>query len=184
MTGEPDAAARLEEVLERLSSEQQVDAQIVILDGASKRLGGPVGASLGRLRDAIAGRDHFTQRIFRTTPTAIYVYDLIDQRTVFSSRSIVDLLQYSQDELLSMAHEALPRLMHPEDLVRIGPYFGAFQGASDDEVRTFEYRMRRRDGAWRWFHSRDTVFRRDSDGKVREIIGSAIDITDRRQAEE
>src|SRR5262249_46245897 len=37
---------------------------------------------------------------------------------------------------------------------------------------------------WRWFHSRDKVFSRNEDGTVRETIGTATDITERKDAEE
>jgi PAS domain S-box-containing protein len=43
--------------------------------------------------------------------------------------------------------------------------------------------MRRVDGQWRWFYSRDKVFRRTPDGRLHKIIGVAQDITDRKQAE-
>ncbi len=44
--------------------------------------------------------------------------------------------------------------------------------------------MRHSNGAWRWFHSRDKVFTRNADGSVREIVGAATDITERKYAEE
>jgi len=40
--------------------------------------------------------------------------------------------------------------------------------------------MRHSNGVWRWFHSRDKVFTRNADGSVREIIGAATDVTERK----
>jgi PAS domain S-box-containing protein len=46
-----------------------------------------------------------------------------------------------------------------------------------------EYRVRRRDGAYRWFKTRGVPIR-DGDGKIVKWFGSCTDITDLRQAEE
>src|SRR6185503_17802347 len=51
--------------------------------------------------------------------------------------------------------------------------------ARDGEVLEVEYRMRRADGSWRWFLGRDTALDRDEKGRVRRIIGTVLDITDR-----
>jgi PAS domain S-box-containing protein len=46
-----------------------------------------------------------------------------------------------------------------------------------------EYRVRRRDGVYRWFKTRGVPIR-DSEGKIVKWFGSCTDITDLRQAEE
>ena len=54
----------------------------------------------------------------------------------------------------------------------------------DGAVAGFEYRMLHKDGHWSWFHSREAVFARNLEGGVRQIIGTATDITERKEAEE
>lgn len=137
-----------------------------------------------RIFESLAEQQRFTQRLFHTSPEAIYVYDLLERRSVFASRSVGELLEYSPEEILEMKDQVLPRLLHPDDFQRIVPYLAAFGEAREGEVREFEYRMKHRDGSWRWFRSRDAVFRRESDGRVRQIIGSATDVTERRAATE
>jgi hypothetical protein len=44
--------------------------------------------------------------------------------------------------------------------------------------------MRHSGGEWRWFHSRNKIFARNSDGTIREIIGTATDITERKSTED
>jgi len=46
-----------------------------------------------------------------------------------------------------------------------------------------EYRMGHKDGSWHWFLSRDMVFNRTMDGWPQQIVGTATDITDRKQTE-
>ena len=47
-----------------------------------------------------------------------------------------------------------------------------------------QYRMKHKNGEWRWMHSWDTVFLRTTDGKPKQVLGTANDITDRKLAEE
>jgi len=53
---------------------------------------------------------------------------------------------------------------------------------SDEAVLEIEYRFKTKEGRWMWCFSRDTVFAR-SYGSVSQIMGTFIDITDRKQAE-
>lgn len=71
--------------------------------------------------------------------------------------------------------------LHPEDAQRSWDLFiTAFNRR--EPFRT-EYRVRRHDGAYRWFVATG-VPRHHSDGSFAGYIGSALDIDDRRQAEE
>ena len=44
--------------------------------------------------------------------------------------------------------------------------------------------MKTKSGKWRWFLGRDTVFQRDAEGNVLQIVGMAQDITERKKIEE
>jgi PAS domain S-box-containing protein len=71
--------------------------------------------------------------------------------------------------------------VHPDDLDHcLGTYSSAFDARRDFKM---EYRLRRFDGEYRWILDYG-VPRLDSDGTFRGYIGSCIDITDRKSAEE
>src|SRR3546814_9871707 len=53
---------------------------------------------------------------------------------------------------------------------------------SRDNLFACEYRVRHRDGGWRWMLDR-AVSRRDANGRVERIVGSVSDITDRKSME-
>src|SRR5262249_9271901 len=80
--------------------------------------------------------------------------------------------------------EFIHSVMHPDDWRPFLDHLNRLADLSDDETIEFDYRMKRRNGEGGWFQSRDTVFARNEDGGVREMIGTATDITDRKQAEE
>ncbi|MFL9964873.1 PAS domain S-box protein [Paraburkholderia sediminicola] len=71
--------------------------------------------------------------------------------------------------------------VHPDDFERcLSVYVSSFDARKDF---TMEYRLRRRDGVYRWIL--DTgVPQEDVDGTFLGYVGSCVDITDRRQAEE
>jgi PAS domain S-box-containing protein len=71
--------------------------------------------------------------------------------------------------------------LHPDDREPTRRLWtGSVAGRGPYDV---EYRVRRRDGAYRWFKTRGVPIR-DGDGKVVKWFGSCTDITDLRQAEE
>ncbi|HWQ68215.1 MAG TPA: ATP-binding protein [Methanospirillum sp.] len=53
----------------------------------------------------------------------------------------------------------------------------------DGDIRICEYRMKHAGGSWRILRSQDVVFLRNEQGEGEQILGSAEDITERKQAE-
>ena len=70
--------------------------------------------------------------------------------------------------------------VHPDDLDRcLATYSSSFDARRKFQM---EYRLRRADGAYRWLLDNGTPLYRD--GEFAGFIGSCIDITERKQAEE
>jgi PAS domain S-box-containing protein len=111
------------------------------------------------------------------------VNQAIAQHNIYQNGQVIELLGYTSEEIQAMGNQLLSQLMHPEDLVRLREHFERLNLTQPNKILGFEYRMRRVDGQWRWFYSRDKVFRRTPDGRLHKIIGVAQDITDRKQAE-
>ena len=126
----------------------------------------------------------FIERIADTTPGILYVYDLMKQQNVYTNSQVINLLGYTCQQIKGMDSEFLSTLMHPEDRARFLEHLQLINVAENGEILEFEYRMRHANGEWLWFYSRDTVFNRNVDGSPRQIVGTAFDITERKQAEE
>jgi diguanylate cyclase (GGDEF)-like protein/PAS domain S-box-containing protein len=60
----------------------------------------------------------------------------------------------------------------------------ALHDAADDEVIEIEYRLHTSDGRWIWCLSRDSIFDRTHEGEVSRFIGTFLDITEKKQAEQ
>ncbi|MFM6195159.1 MAG: PAS domain S-box protein [Planktothrix sp.] len=126
----------------------------------------------------------FIQRITDASPNILYIYDLIENRNIYVNQEITKLLGYTREEILKQGKNIFPDLVHPEDYSRLKNYYQKFSTANEDEILEFEYRMKDSEGHWHWFVSRDTVFARTSDGKPKQILGAATDITERKRVEE
>ena len=110
---------------------------------------------------------------------ALWDWD-IAQGKIYRSPAWKRLLGYRDDEIGSSREEWITRV-HPDD-------FEATERAMQDhlEGRTSrmecEYRMRAKDGSWRWILDRGRCVR-DEKGRPIRMAGSKTDITDRKEVE-
>jgi len=74
-------------------------------------------------------------------------------------------------------------LVHPDDVHRVTAEIEAHLHGRAPHVET-EYRLRARDGGWRWMHSRARVTARDAGGRALRLTGTIADVTSRREADE
>jgi PAS domain S-box-containing protein len=136
-----------------------------------------------QIEQALQESQRFIQKLSEANPNILYVYDLIEQQNVYINREIDEILDYTPEDLKQMGTDVVQTLMHPEDLARFREYLKQFETGKDGDIFEFEYRMRHKNGEYFWFFSRDTLFARTADGKPKQILGAATNITQRKQAE-
>ncbi len=127
-----------------------------------------------RLRDNEAQFRGFVD----STPAMLWMTDARGRCVLFSAA----WLAFTGKELaLELAYEWTGADLHPDDLERcLGTYHRYFP------VRTafvHEYRLRNKDGDYRWIAETGTP-RFDASGEYQGFIGTAIDITERKQVQE
>ena len=74
-------------------------------------------------------------------------------------------------------------LVHPDDKVLLFEYFDT-PISSDNAVFELEYRVRAKDGSWRWFSDRGRVIECTESGKPLRAVGTNRDISRQKDAEE
>lgn len=159
----------------------------------TRRLSQQVIAQNARLQAEIAERkqielqlresQHWLSAVITANPNILYVYDLIEERSLYLNREIYSDLGYTFEEIQQMAAAFIPKLIHPDDLPAFSAQRQKFETAKDGEIFDFEYRIQHKNGTYRWFFSRETLFARTAEGKPWKILGTAIEINDRKQAE-
>ncbi len=129
-------------------------------------------------------REKFIESITASSPDLIYVFDIARRTNIYSNHHIAAALGYSDDEIAAMGDGILKVLFHPDDFTNLAKLLSRWEHVTDDnEVLESEFRLKDRQGKWRWFGARDTVFRRNNQGKVTQVIGTARDRTENKEAE-
>ncbi|MDX2255444.1 MAG: PAS domain-containing protein [Pseudanabaenaceae cyanobacterium bins.39] len=126
----------------------------------------------------------FIELAIQTNPSlVVYLFDVPSQSNLFASQSMISKLGYTATEIQNMGSGLITEMMHPEDQLRFTEHLERLELSQQGEVLPFEYRMRHRNGEWRWLKSRDQVYRRDSQGHVQQLLGSVLDITASKSTE-
>lgn len=115
----------------------------------------------------------------RSVPMGVhYIYDLIEQQTLYTTGSIAALLGYSAAQIHTMGPIGLAHLIHPADLNRVSEHYQRFYTLRYGEVISIKYRMKRANGTWCWLHSQETVLLPDEIGTSPcQILGILRDIS-------
>ncbi|MDY6936240.1 MAG: PAS domain S-box protein [Cyanobacteriota bacterium] len=134
--------------------------------------------------EALRDSQRFVQQIADSTPNILYIYDLIDRHHIYVNHEIITILGYTPEEFQNLDAEDLKEAIHPEDYDRFLNHLQKFDLAKVEDVFELEFRMQHANGQWRWLYRKDTLFNRNPEGKAQQILGTATDITDRKQMED
>jgi diguanylate cyclase (GGDEF)-like protein/PAS domain S-box-containing protein len=111
----------------------------------------------------------------------VWDWNIQTGKVVFSKRGR-EMLGFTEHDVDSSMNRWETRI-HPEDLSRLVDDLRAYlDGKTSSYVS--EYRMRCKDGSWKWILDRGMVVSRDTDGKPLRMIGTNADITRQREREE
>ena len=116
-------------------------------------------------------------------PGIFYIFDVVAHRHLYLNEQTYILLGYTPQEIVKLNSDFIQEQIHPEDLKLFPAHVQRLDRAKEGEICQLEYRMRHRNGEWRWFCSQDRVYKRTVDGEVGQILGIATDITERKQAQ-
>ncbi len=133
--------------------------------------------------EALRMSQHFIQQITDTTPTLLYIYDLSQDCNVYANRQTEAFLGCTQAEIRAKSSQFFSEVFHPDDFQHLAEYVARLVTAKDGEVIEKEFRLKNAKSEWRWLHSRGVVFTRGSERKPEQILGTAVDITELKQAE-
>jgi PAS domain S-box-containing protein len=102
---------------------------------------------------------------------------------VYISSGYTRLTGYSREDIDELG-ERYSSLFHPDDRAEIIAHWESLKRSTDGEILEIQYRFKTAAGKWIWCESRDTPFERYDNGGVKQCIGTFLDITDRKGADE
>lgn len=141
-----------------------------------------------RIQQELEENQTFIRKIADATPSIIASYNINSGKYVFISEGLEKLLGHDPKEVMEKGVAFFADIMHPDD---IGPIMEknakALEEANtsadkNDLVVEFTYRMRHRDGGYRWFHTYGTVFDRNAEGQVEHVLNISLDVTEQVEA--
>jgi PAS domain S-box-containing protein len=101
---------------------------------------------------------------------------------IYCNTAYCKMLGYQPGELSDDAKTLWNDLLHPEERDRILAMVKQ-RLVNDEGSYEIEFRMRAKDGGYKWILSRGKVVGRDENGRPVRVVGTHTDITDRRRAE-
>ena len=128
---------------------------------------------------------NFYESLLKTSPNIIYVFDMKEHKSIYNNNGNPKILGYTSEEVYELGSKLKEKLLHPEDFKLfekniLKKYFTA----KDTDIIEFVFRAKHKKGHWVWLHSRESVFKRDSEGNPIQIIGIAGDISNQKITEE
>lgn len=135
-------------------------------------------------RADLGASERFIERVLSTSPVIVYVYDIAEKRNVYANEQMGALLGYSPAQIQTMSDRELSRFVHPDDRPVVGQQRRQVLQLDDNELVDFEFRILDAGGNWHWMHAREGVFSRLPDGSPAQVLGIAVEMTDRKRLEE
>lgn len=201
----PDEQPRAIELFQRLMAGETVEANFemrILKSDESYVVGefnavpavlseGPVVLGIGRditARKAMEAQlresEALRERMIETMPEILYVYDVAAQHLVYVNQQVQAVLGYQVEEVQRLSPQQLQELIPASETQRILPLYTRFLQTTAREVFDVEYPVQHKNGEWRWLHCRTTTLKRTAEGRPQELLGMALDITERKRLEE
>lgn len=129
-------------------------------------------------------KTNFLTKIIEVMPGITYVYDQNTQKNEYVNQEIAKVLGYSEKEIQELGSNLMTEIIHPDDMSRMLEHHQAICDSKENDILDFKYRVKHKDGTYRWFLSKETVFERIDDNLKVKHIGVATDITTLKEAEQ
>jgi PAS domain S-box-containing protein len=143
-----------------------------------------------RVQQELRESQTFIRKITDATPSIIASYNINTGQYVFISEGLEKLLGYGTEQVMEKGIEFFADIIHPDDaLLIVQKNAAALQEANSDThkndiVAEFTYRMRHKNGDYRWFHTYGTVFDRNREGMVEHVLNITLDVTEQVEVTE
>ncbi|WP_051677018.1 PAS domain-containing protein [Maridesulfovibrio frigidus] len=136
-----------------------------------------------RIQKSLKDSEERYDMALRAVSDGLWDWDLKTNKTYFNPRYF-EMLGYDSYEL-PHTYETWSRLVHPEDRGRaeklLRDYVKNFSENDRENLFSLEFRMRTKDGKWKWILSRGKVAVTAKDGSPIRLIGTHVDITEQKK---
>jgi PAS domain S-box-containing protein len=129
-------------------------------------------------------QEQLFHQVFEAPPDVLLLYDIATKNWVYANQQLAAALELPIGKIEKMGMALFESLLCPEDFSLFCDHLKNCAMMGDRDIFEAEYRFRHANGEWSCFHYRDTVFTRDDEGRPRQMLCAARDITLRKRNEE
>ena len=126
---------------------------------------------------ALQESQNFVHNMAHTIPNIIYVYDLDEGRCIYINDQVKTIVGYDKQDVEDMKGNFFTSVVEPAELPKMYHHVYRMMHTEDGEVVEIEYDVRCKDGSLKKLFCRERVFKRRENGEVKQVIGSAEDVT-------
>ena len=156
---------------------QETNDRLIHLGNSTK----PVQrASQAEIIQALRQSEFRLRLALEANSEGVWDWNIPTGKAYFSER-YARILGYESSEFPT-DYAGWKELVHPDDFEMINQAHAAH--IHDGKEFCVEFRMRRKTGGWCWVRSRAIVIERDAGGNAIRMIGTHLDITEQKRAEE
>jgi PAS domain S-box-containing protein len=129
------------------------------------------------LREKIAEQSKLASKLIEASPAITFLYDTKNNKQIFISGKVKEVLGYTSDELMHMEGNSFLQLLHPRDLEVMIAHMRSLLEENRNDTSQVEFRFRHQDGNYRWLRSYQVIFSRDASGEPEYVLGKTFEIT-------
>jgi PAS domain S-box-containing protein len=126
---------------------------------------------------------HWLQQTAQASPDAITIYDLQKKHPTYLNNCLAHWLGTTTEDLVNRGIDGRLQLIHSDDRLRLLHFNEKLKAATDGQVLTLEYRLRKKDDSLLWIRNRSKIFQRDEKGVVTHLLSVLQDVTEEKTAE-
>lgn len=127
----------------------------------------------------------FAEKIADVSPCIITAYNVNTGDYIFLNKGLQTLLGYNLNDFYNNGRKFFYELVHADDVAHLKEKTSTavLEANSKDNIGAeqiveFKYRLKHKDGSYRWIHTFTTVFNRDANNNVQDMLNVSMDITE------
>ena len=127
----------------------------------------------------------FIEKIANVSPCIMAVYNKNSNEYIFVNNTAERLLGYTAEEFMNKGRNFFYSLMHPDDIklikeknLELIEEANKTSGTIDENIKELKYRLKHKDGNYRWINTFTTVFNRNKKNEVEDILNISLDVTE------
>jgi len=136
------------------------------------------------VEEELSAQQKLTQSILEHSSIHFDLFDLREMKRVVIGKDFREQLGYSQAEIKKMPARLLDAIGHPDEREIAAEWRATIASLPSDEYTTQEFRLRHKNGSWRWFLRTVWVYEQEEDGTARLLAGTQVDITKQKEITE